>query len=223
MTCLSTKRQSTAYVDGRLREREQSRIKAHLRECDSCAAYIHEIRCLRSNLQSLPTPPPSSGLEVRLRIIASREKQALVQTRGSRLLLFWQKWKFRIDELMRPLTIPATGGLLSSILLFATLALTITTTSRGVTYDVPVLYADQNGQNLVPISINSDVILNISLDGKGHIQEYRVSDGAAWVSGDPSRLIYKNIAMPQFPSVLTIAHPVTGDISIKLTPLVFRQ
>jgi hypothetical protein len=178
---------------------------------------------LRSNLQSLPTPPPSSGLEVRLRIIASREKQALVQTRGSRLLLFWQKWKFRIDELMRPLTIPATGGLLSSILLFATLALTITTTSRGVTYDVPVLYADQNGQNLVPISINSDVILNISLDGKGHIQEYRVSDGAAWVSGDPSRLIYKNIAMPQFPSVLTIAHPVTGDISIKLTPLVFRQ
>jgi predicted anti-sigma-YlaC factor YlaD len=223
MTCLSTKRQSTAYVDGRLRDREQSRITAHLRECDGCATYIHEIRCLRSNLQSLPTPPPSSGLTTKLRIIASREKQALAQTRGSRLLLLWQKWKFRMDELMRPLTIPATGGLLSSVLLFASLALTITTTKHGVTYEVPLMYAEQEGANLVPISVNSDITLNISLDAKGHIQDYFVHDGVASFSGDPGRLSYRNIALPQFPSVLALAHPVTGDISIKLTPLVFRQ
>lgn len=160
---------------------------------------------------------------MKLRIIASKEKQALTQTRGSRLKLVWEKWKFRVDEMMRPLTIPATGGLLSSIMLFATLALTITTTSRGVTYDVPVLYAERNDANLVPISVHSDIVLTMSLDGKGHIQDYAVRDGEASFAGDPGRLIYRNISMPQFPSVLTIAHPVTGDISIKLTPLVFRQ
>ena len=223
MTCLSIKRQSTAYVDGRLREREHSRISGHLRECDACASYIHEIRSLRSNLRNLPVPPPPAGLVTKLRISASREKQALLETRGSRLLLIWQRWKFRADELMRPLTIPATGGLLSSILLFATLALTITTTTRVVAYDVPLLTEDQLGSNLVPVSINSDVILRISLDGRGHIQDYVVRDGAASFSGDPSRLLYKTIALPQFPSVLALAHPVTGDISIKLTPLVFRQ
>ncbi len=126
--------------------------------------------------------------------------------------------------MMRPLTIPATGGLLSSMLLFATLALTITSTTRAVTYDVPVMYQEQEGANLVPISVkNSDVTLNISLDGKGRIQDYNVRDGAASFTGDPGRLSYKNISLPQFPSVLAIAHPVTGDISIRLTPLMFRQ
>jgi hypothetical protein len=160
---------------------------------------------------------------MKLRIMASREKQALAQTRGSRLLLFWQKWKFRMDELMRPLTIPATGGLLSSLLLFASLALTITTTKHGVAYEVPLMYADQEDPNLVPISLNSDITLRISLDGKGRIQDYVVHDGLASFTGNAGRLNYRNISLPQFPSVLALAHPVTGDISIKLTPLVFRQ
>ncbi len=223
MTCFSTKRHSTAYVDGRLRSREHSRIMAHLLQCDSCAAYIHEIRSLRSHLQNLPTQSVSENLAMKLRIMASREKQALSQTRGSRLLLVLEKWKFRVDELMRPLTIPATGGLLSSVMLFATLALTITSTTRAVAYDVPVLYQDQESPNLVPISVNSDVWLSMSLDGKGRIRDYSVLDGASSFTGDPGRLVYKSISLPQFPSVLTLTHPVTGDISIKLTPLVYRQ
>lgn len=223
MTCFSIKRHSTAFVDGRLRKREYSRITAHLQECDSCANYIHEIRILRSHLQSLPVPKASDNLAVKLRIIASREKQALAETRGSRLRRIWNRWKFRIDDLMRPLTIPATGGLISSMLLFATLALTITSTTSAVAYDVPVIYQDQVGPNLVPVSVNSDVTLNMSLDGKGHIQDYFVRDGAASFIGDPARLSYRNIALPQFPSVLALTHPVTGDISIRLTPLVYRQ
>lgn len=223
LTCFSTKRHSTAYVDGRLRTREHSRITAHLQECDSCATYIHEIRSLRSHLQSLPVPQSSEHLTMKLRILASHEKQALMQTRGSRLLLLWQRWKFRMDDLMRPLTIPATGGLLSSVLLFATLALTITTTKQAVAYDVPVIYGDEQGPNLVPVSVDSDVTLSMSLDAKGHIQDYFVRDGAASFIGDPGRLVYRTISLPQFPSVLALTHPVTGDISIRLTPLVYRQ
>ena len=222
MNCNSTRRQSTAYVDGRLRNREQSRITAHLRECDACASYMDEIRSLRSGLQRLPVPQAAASLATKLRIIASREKQALMLTRGSRLLLFWQTWKFRAEGLTRPFTIPATGGLLSSILLFASLALTITTSTRRVAYDVPVLYEEQMTANLLPITLNSDVVLNISLDSKGHIQDYAFHGGSTSLTGDPGRLINNNISMPQFPSVF-FAHPITSDISIKLKPLIFRQ
>ena len=223
MKCFSIRRQSTAYVDGRLREREHSRIAGHLRECDSCATYFYQVRSLRSGLGRLPQAQPPASLTTKLRILASREKQLIRETQGSRLRFAWNKWKFRLDEMMRPLTIPATGGLLSSILLFSTLALTVTTTKSAVTYDVPVLYAEQMGANLVPISVKADVVLNISLDGKGHIQDYVVHDGSGSFTGDAGRLVYNNISMPQFPSVLQIAHPITGDISITLTPLVFRQ
>ncbi len=223
LTCFKTRRQSTAYLDGRLREREHSRIAAHLAECDSCAAHIYQLKSLRFGLQRLPTPLAPANLSTRLRVIASREKQLITQSQGSRFRFLWDKWKFRVDELMRPLTIPATGGLLSSVLLFSTLALTITTTKRAVTYDVPVLYTEQMGANLVPISVNADVVLNISVDGRGRIRDYVVHDGSGSFTGNAARLVYNNIAMPEFPSVLQIAHPITSDISITLTPLVFRQ
>ncbi len=223
MKCISTRRQSTAYVDGRLREREHSRIAAHLRECDLCASHIDQLRSLQAGLRRLPQPVAPANLTTRLRVTASREKEIIRETQGSRLLYAWNKWKFRVDELMRPLTIPATGGILSSVLLFATLALTITTSKVGVAYDVPVLYTEQMGANLVPISVNAGVVLNISFDGKGRIQDYVVHDGTGSFTGDAGRLVYNNIAMPEFPSVLQIAHPITGDIRITLTPLLFRQ
>src|ERR1700760_2778337 len=159
MTCFSTKRQSTAYVDGRLRGREHSRVAAHLRECDTCAAYVDQLISMRSGLQRLAKPVAPRALEMQLRVIASREQQTITHSGGSRLRLLFEKWKFRLDEMTRPFTIPATGGVLSSLVLFATLALTITTTTRAVAYDVPVLYSEQLGANLVPISVNSDVVL----------------------------------------------------------------
>jgi hypothetical protein len=222
MNCFNTKRQSTAYVDGRLRAREHSRIVAHLSECDSCASYFDQVSSLRSGLRSLPSQVPPESLATRLRVIASREQQAVSQTRGSRLEYFLSKWRFRLRELMRPLTIPATGGLLSSMLLFSTLTFAISTTTRGVTYEVPVVYEDKTAATLVPVDFRSAIIVTMSLDDKGRIRDYAVHDGHASFAGDPSRLD-SNIAMPQFPGVLTFAHPISGDIRISLTPIVFRQ
>ncbi len=54
---------------------------------------------------------------------------------------------------MRPLTIPATGGLLSSLILFGALAFTIGRSSRMVNYEVPVMYADRMDANLVPLQL----------------------------------------------------------------------
>ena len=124
---------------------------------------------------------------------------------------------------MRPLTIPATGGLLSSVILFAALAFTISTSTRGVTYEVPVLYADRNEANLVPVQLRSSVVLTLSLDGNGRITDYAFRDASASYVGDPMRLQANNILLPDFPSVLVLEHPISRDISIEFTPLIFRQ
>lgn len=218
MTCFSAKRKSTAYLDGRLRNRETLRVTDHLSKCDPCASYFDQIGSLRSGLQNLAPPAVPVALGTKLRVIASRERHTLLETRGSRLRYWWTKWTFRLDQLMRPLTIPATGGLLSSLLLFATLGFAIGTTTRSVAYEVPVVYEDRAGANLVPISVTSAVLLSISLDGKGHIQDYVVRDGEDSFAGNPGRLVYNNIVLPQFPT-----RAVRGDISILLTPIVFRQ
>ncbi len=223
MTCYSARRQVSGYIDGAVRNEQAAALMAHLERCEVCARFLEQIDETRSHLRRTPSIAPPRALKTRLRIMASREQQTQEQHHGSRVRVFWEKWKFRIDELMRPLTIPATGGLLSSLILFALFGLTIESSVQSATYEVPVFYSEHMDANLVPVELRSAVVLNIALDTKGRILDYSVRDGSASFTGDASRLQYNNISMPEFPTVLALARPISSDISISLTPLVFRQ
>ena len=220
MICFIARRYSTAYIDGRLRPSERSRVAAHVRHCDGCTAYFDQTNLLRSSLRQLSAPRTPPSLKTHLQVIASRE---LSRSRESRLEDLWKRWKFRLDEFMRPITIPATGGLLSSIALFFTLALSIGQTVRAVAYEVPLVYEDRADANLIPVDMRSSIVLTMSLDDKGRIRDYAVRDSVAFYTGDPARLVSNNISLPQFPSVLALTHPVSGAVRISLTPIVFRQ
>ncbi len=223
MTCWTVKRRIAGFVDGRMRKREHARVEAHLRGCDSCSLLVHQIRSMRSSLVDLPKPVSPSSLRSKLQVLASKERKLLMETDGSRLRRLWNGWKFRVNQLMRPLTIPATGGVISSVLLFGALAFTIGTTTRQVGYEVPVIYAERADANLVPLQLRSSVVLTLSLDGRGRITDYVVRDDSGGFVGDASRLQYNNISMPEFPSVLALAQPTIGDVRISFTPIVFRR
>lgn len=223
MNCWSAKRRKADFVDGRLRTREQSRIASHLAECQSCLLEFEHARALRSTLISLPQPKPPAHLRMALRVSASQEKHAITTHQGSRLQRFCDYWLFRLDEMMRPLTLPATGGLLSSFLLFALLAANIGTSAREANYEVPVFYADHMDANLVPLQLRSALVLTLSLNGSGRITDYAFRNASISSVGDVGHLQYKPISVPNFPSVLALAQPVNGDISIELTPLFFRR
>ena len=223
MTCRKVKSRSTDYVDGRLRKREHSRVEAHLRECYECASQVFEIRSLRSSLGRLPASPAPGSLRSKLLVMASKERQLLMEADGSRWRQRWDNWKFRLNEFRRPFTIPATGGLLSSVLLFGALAFTISTTTQGVAYEVPVAYAERFDANLVPVQLRSSVVLTLSMNGKGRITDYAVRDDSGGFVGDAGRLQYNSIQMPEFPSVFSLPQPTFGDIRISFTPIVYQR
>jgi len=222
MTCWGAKRRKTDYIDGRLRQGERARVAAHLKKCEPCSFDVEQMGSVRSGLGGLPELPAPTSLKTGLRVMASVEQKAVIETHGSRFERIWRRWKLRLDEIMRPLTIPATGGLLSSVILFGVLAFTIGTTTRGVTYEVPVLYTDHINPNLVPVELRSAVVLTLSLDGSGRITDYAVRDGSDSFVGSTTRLQYNNISLPEFPSVLAMAQPISRDIRISFTPIVFR-
>ena len=223
MTCWITRRRIADYVDGRLRASEQSRVAAHLVDCASCSLRFEQIRSVRVALGRLPESVSPTRLSTALRVKASQERQANLETRGSRIQRIWDRWKLRLDEFMRPLTIPATGGLLSSVILFAAFAFTVESTASVVTYEVPVLNASHYSANLVPLQLRSSVTLNMILDENGRITDYSARGASDWYVGDATRLQGNNIAMPAFRSVLELAQPVSSDISIKFTPILFRE
>jgi hypothetical protein len=158
-----------------------------------------------------------------LRVTASQERQAVVEALGSPWRRAVERWCFRLNELMRPLTVPATGGVLMTFVLFSALAFSLNVRTQVVGYDVPVVYEDRLNPNLVPVELRSSVLLTLSLDGKGRITDYAVRDASERIIGEPGRLQFSNISIPEFPSVLAAAQPVNRDISIHLVPLVFRR
>jgi hypothetical protein len=223
MNCWIAKRRSTSFIDGRLRERERARIARHLNECPSCSSEFEQMRSVRSTLRALPVSKPPAHLRAALQVAASRERQAIAEGAWSRIRRAWNRLLFRLEDSMRPITLPATGGLLSSIILFGALSFTIGTTTRVSNYEVPIMYADHWGANLVPLQLRSSVVLSMNLDGKGRITEYEIRDGSASFIGDTAQLQYNNIAVPDFPSVLAVAQPINRGISISFTPIVYRQ
>jgi hypothetical protein len=222
VTCRSVIRRINDYIDGRLRGSELTRFEAHLSECGECELRIDEVRSVRSSLRSLPASEMPDDLRVRLRVRASQERMVLIETNGSRWLRFWNVWKFRLNEMMRPLTIPATGGFLSAVALFGMFAFTIGTSARAVAYDIPVIYDDHIDATLVPIELRSLVVVTLSTDGHGRITDYTFREGSHSVIGDTARLQSNNISLPDLPGVMRFAQPVSSDISISFKPIVFR-
>jgi Putative zinc-finger len=222
MNCWTAKRRSADYVDGKMRTGERSRFESHLGGCPSCLLRVEQTRSLRSALANLPEPVLPAELKAALAVTASRERRAVIEGRSSHLKRIWNQWRFRLHQIMRPLTIPATGGLLSSLILFGALGFTIGVRGQIASYEVPVLYAERVNPNLVPIELRSSVMLTFSLDGNGRITDYIVHDGSASFVGDPTRLQYNNISLPEFPNVLAAAQPINRDVSILFRPIVFR-
>ena len=223
MTCWSVNRRTTDYVDGRLRGVELARVEAHLRRCAQCEMRLQDLGSIRSSLQELPKVKSPASLRTHLRVIASQERKLILEADGSRLRLLWNEWKFRLQEFMRPFTIPATGGLCSSLVLFGALAFTIGNATRGVAYEVPVMFPSEFEANLLPIELRSSMVLTLSLDGNGRITDYAFHNDSRSVQGNPATLQRHNIAMPEIPSVMALATPVSSDIQISVTPMIFRR
>lgn len=223
MNCWNAKRRSADFVDGRLRESERARLAAHFAKCRSCSSAVEQLASMRNALRKLPAPKVPGQLRAALRVSASREREAITESLGSPWRRTFENWCYRLDQMMRPITVPATGGVLSTVLLFSALAYTIGNRTQVVSYEVPVMYADRINANLVPVQLRSSVILTLNLDGKGRITDYAVRDGAQDFVGDATRLQYNNIAIPTFPSVLASAYPVSRGISIRFEPIFFQR
>src|SRR5579864_3628110 len=72
-------------------------------------------------LRSLPPRVPPAKLATSLRVIASRERQRLVEGRSlSQICASWlDRTRFTLKDMLRPLALPTAGGVFSAVVLFS--------------------------------------------------------------------------------------------------------
>ena len=167
-------------------------------------------------LRRLPARVPPEGLTTSLRVIASRQR--LRQSR-SRIDLFedWMtKLEFSFRNLMRPIALPAAGGLFSAVALFGTLLVPTYPLRPNNNLDIPTnLSTEAMIRGTVPVGIGSggEAVVDVTIDELGRMIDYKVVAGAAVLTNATLRRRLENtLLFTEFYPGTTFGKPVATSV-----------
>jgi hypothetical protein len=121
MSCKDVQERISLLLDRRLLGKEQQSVLAHMRSCGECGARFEALAEQRAMLRSLAGTKIPENVTAKLRVLASHEcaRQLTRVSFSARAKRWVSGLELTFDNLMRPVALPLTGGLLSAILLFS--------------------------------------------------------------------------------------------------------
>lgn len=184
MSCELVRESASGYVDGQLEESERKVVVEHLAGCRDCAIEYKLSSQLREGMRSLPRVAPPPILTSRLQVLASREQLRRRWTASpAGMLEYWaSRSRLVVDNLMRPLAVPFTGGLASAIFLFGILVPNLGFLRNDVN-DVPTaLSTEASVESVADIGPKcrnggDDTLVEVQIDGQGRMVDYYVPHG----------------------------------------------
>jgi len=196
MTCQKVRTRLAGYLDDALVSapalQERREIGKHLEDCEECREELQRYRKLSVLLSRMPRALPPADLAVRIKVAAAQAQETRDWAHR------WQHIKDRFeilrDNVFRPLTVPATGGLFSAIIVFVFVLHMI---MPGITVqadpnDIPTgllrpaqlislySYTDSAGvpetQHL-DIDTERDLLVDVIVDAQGQMANYDIITG----------------------------------------------
>jgi hypothetical protein len=216
MDCSSVRRRVSAYLDGAVPAEERRELKLHLNSCRECALESERYSQLTQRLRSLPRFVPPADLTTRLRVVASK-----VRMESAPGFSGWSKWRDRLElwlaNLMRPLAVPAVGGLCSALFLFSTLVPTfksafllsqagdiptMLTTEPMLKYTAPIAFGDR------------DAVVDLQLDDQGRIVNFTIVSAPGEENDNLRRHIENHLLFTEFWPATAFGRGIAGTIRI---------
>jgi hypothetical protein len=223
LTCKSVRSTLWDFAAGTLDESDRLMVATHLGECRECDLHRAEVRSLRAGLKSLPEKTVSPLLRTQLRVIASRERsrQALRRDLAARMAELRARARLVFDNLLRPIAVPAAGGMLASFLCFGAIVDTLQYHPEWRN-DIPVgLYTQVAIDDVSPFSVNGkDVMVELTIDKNGAVSGFEVPQGT--VSADEMREIGNLVLYSSFTPATAFGQPVTGKILVNILHINIR-
>jgi hypothetical protein len=185
MTCREVGRHLAGYLDGAMSAQRHAAVHSHLSDCSSCRADLNAYsRLARALAEAAPVPAPAD-LATRIRVQASRVQ---AQSPSRRL---WVRVSVFFDNILRPLAVPATGGLLTAAFAFAFLvqSLVVGIPMGNIPNDLPTdLVQPARLESLAPFPVpgiiangNSSgtgfLTVDATLNAEGQVADYKILAG----------------------------------------------
>lgn len=220
MDCQQVKLTLSAFQDGRVLDEDRRRIQEHLGRCPGCAERLAQLEMVRQSLRTMPERPMPPHLVFALRSLASREaarRRYYAGLRGA-LRAAAERASLWLNNLMRPVALPAAGGLASAVFLFTVVLANfqgIVTEHRN---DVPlaVVTAPTVRSVLFDLSDDSEVTLDIFVDEEGRVLDFVVPKSFGSVATeDMRRRLAATLLMTSFNPATAFGQPVSGWVRVK--------
>jgi len=200
MSCENAQELISLLLDGRLPAGEREHVVAHAGICRECGTQLAALQTQREHLRKMAQAPMPQGLAARLSVLASheRERQLSRVSFGERARRIASNLDLAFQNMMRPVALPITGGLCSTLLLFGlmmpSLSFSHPTTSAG-RYDFSTapqgslvanpwdLGADDDSRDFPRFAsqdqLSSDYvnIVNLTIDESGRVADWSVVRG----------------------------------------------
>jgi hypothetical protein len=226
MNCFSVRAKLAGYMDGTIvggaQVQDRIHLRRHLDECVACRAELEQFRKLSTLLSRAPRSLPPADLATRIRVAAAQSTAA--PDAPSR----WQRIRNRaeilLDNVFRPITLPATGGFFTAIVVFAVVLQLIVPgiTVRAVQNDVPLnilrpaelITLSDYPQAWAPeqhdaeLALPHGLLLDVTVDSHGQMVGYEILSGPRSI--DLRHQLDQMLLFSRFRPMLSFGRPTSG-------------
>jgi len=224
MTCATVRPKLAGYIDGAVtsasRASERVRVRAHLENCLSCREELERFRKLAVLLSRVPRSLPPADLAVRIRVAAAQA--APMQDLPSRFRKVRDRAEILLENVFRPLSVPATGGFVSAILVFVVVLQLMMPgiTVRAVQNDVPINilrpaelislsdFPQSWEQHDAELALPHGLLLDVTVDAHGQMVGYQILSGPKTM--DLRRELDQMLLFSRFRPMLSFGRPTAG-------------
>jgi hypothetical protein len=197
MSCEIVQELISTFVDGRMPGAERENLLTHTGACRECGAHLEWLQAQRATMRRMAQTPIPADLATRLSVMASheRERQLARISLSGRMRRLAAKVDLAFENLMRPVALPVTGGLVSALLLFGLMMPSLSFSHPNVGNDFSTAPqgslvanpwnqgADDDAADFplfaAPTEPNSDYvnIVNLTIDESGRVADWSVVRG----------------------------------------------
>ncbi len=190
MKCSVAQRLMSPYLDNAVTRSQMTQINEHLRECSDCSAAYESLRRTQKLVGSLGRKPAPPEVALRLRVALSREIANARRPRWKYALIRWQ-------DAVNTIMVPATAGLITTVIIFGMLISFLYPGQLSAANDVPTAFYTPPELQFAPFELAMGVpsadslVVEAYVDANGRVQDYRVLAGPEGMKELPSEL--KNV------------------------------
>jgi hypothetical protein len=226
MKCATVRPKLAGYLDdaitGATQVHERVQVREHLEGCATCREELQRFRKLAVLLSRVPRSVPPADLAVRIRVAAAQS--TATQDLPSRLRRLRDRAEILLENVFRPITVPATGGFVSAILVFVVVLQLIVPgiTVRAVQNDVPLnilrpaelISLSDYPQAWAPEQHDSELalphglLLDVTVDAHGQMAGYQILAGPK--SADLRHQLDQMLLFSRFRPMLSFGRPTAG-------------